>query len=82
MADEPKVDESNAYYKYGYQAGLAAGKRIGRQEAEAYAARTYLKAEQVKKEQSIAGRAMAISDWCKRTLRTVRSLRLVAEEED
>ena len=28
MLDEPKVDESNPYYKYGYQAGLAAGKRV------------------------------------------------------
>ena len=82
MSDDPKVDESNPYYKYGYQAGIAVGKRIGRQEAEAHAARVWLQARQVERDKSLTGRVMAISDWCKRTLRTVRSLRVVVEEED
>ena len=77
-----KVDETNSHYKYGYQVGLAAGKRIGRQEAEAHAARVWLQARQVERDKSLTGRVMAISNWYKHTLRTIRSLRVVVEEED
>ena len=78
MSDEPEVDKSNPYYRYGYHAGLSAGKEIGRIQAKIaadYAAR-------VKKDESIVGRVLASWHWFKRLPRVLRSIRVVVEEED
>ena len=52
------------------------------EQGKKYAENRAADAAREKKEKSLTGRALAIADWCKHTLRTIRSLRVVVEEED